>query len=363
MPDHVLARFLSLATALLLSIVVAGEAVAAGWSAPVTVTSSTYGLGGAVGVGNSAVVVAYVGLSECDDPDPCRAVMVRRSTDAGSTWERPVNFGRGGESLAVSALGSAVDIVWANGDPGRLMYSRSADLGATFSTPRALTQDSVGYASADVARGPHGVVAIAYAGRGLRVMVSSDGGRHFGPPMRVTRHADNMGNPVAVGDGVIYVAYIDEAGLLKVRSSRDAGSTWRETLVSDEMASSPWHDFTVAASGNDGYVAFRNRHGSISYRHTADAGVTWSAPFSLGRGDTRIYGAPDLSMQGGVVRAVFRVSGGLFYRESRDGVHWSPAELVTEIGFSGHVGYAGRVVVVYEAMFRNGPIRARSRAP
>ena len=51
----------------------------------------------------------------------------------------------------------------------------------------------------------------------------------------------------------------------------------------------------------------------------------------------------------GVIRLVYTRQGPLrvFYRQSSDGVHWSTAERAAKPGYEGHVGYAGKIIVLY----------------
>jgi hypothetical protein len=68
-----------------------------------------------------------------------------------------------------------------------------------------------------------------------------------------------------------------------------------------------------------------------------------------------------MSLEDGVLRAVFVADNGLYYRESEDGLTWTPPERISEIGSDAFVGFAGRPIVVYTAYAGVGQTDVRSR--
>lgn len=356
------ARSLSLPAAILVSLALATQATAATWTLPVKLASSVgVFLDGLVTLSDSTAVAVYV---DCGDPVVCYSVRVRRSIDGGATWQPPTVLAPDGYWSAISGLGSKVDVTWV--DPGgNVKYVRSTDSGASYASAKTIARGKA--AESSVARAPNGVVAVAWIndvnGGGIKTRVSTDGGYSFRATHTVAAGAEGVGNPVAAGDGVVYVAYVSD-GVLRVGRSLDFGATWTSSIVSSDLNSHTFHQFSITASGDDAYVAYPNSKGSIRYRRTTDKGETWSADMRLSPADARGSG-PQISMQEGVVRAIFNAANGLYYRESSDGVNWSPSETISEIGLDARVGFVGRALVVYDVWVRDGltEIRSRTRAP
>lgn len=153
---------------------------------------------------------------------------VATSTDGGKTFGKPVwvsnwyRFGRNeaefmraetnaehagdvtgqGETFALGAYGERLYAVWrgSRASAGRIVFSYSANRGATWSAPRYV--DAAGRSGtqfqAEVATDDRGAVAVAWFGTAgfpkrdhfnAYVAVSTDGGRTFSLPARVSSHA------------------------------------------------------------------------------------------------------------------------------------------------------------------------------
>jgi hypothetical protein len=348
----------SVAIALLLSLALASQALAAGWSAPMALTSTGKGHGGALvtTLGSSTVVAVYTNKGR---------VVARRSTNGGSSWLSPVRLSDNGDSPAAAGRGSSVDVVWSQGD--RIRYARSTSSGASFSTPVALSPTGVLVMDPSVGRGAGGLVVVSWLQVNrvpccdgmwtVMARVSTNGGSTFGP-------ARNLGSGwqtvAAAGKGVAYVAIDGFAGAdlgLSIRRSLDGGASWSQRGFGwpDDMIVRP-RAMSITAAGKHAYVAYQvvgpddSFDSWIGYRRTASKGDKWSAARNLTPpgGPTEIEAV--ISLKSGVVRAAFiRYGQGIWYSQSLDGLTWSSAqEAVTdgpreERPFG--VGHAGRPIV------------------
>jgi hypothetical protein len=133
----------------------------------------------------------------------------------------------------------------------------------------------------------------------------------------------------------------------------------------------------LAAEGHQAIVAFAEYwSGRVAYRITRTGGDTWSGrrymtPPALFNGD------PALALQGGVIRALFTANCTsdvwvpdckVYYVRSLDGRSWTSPELVSHgdliNAFAGSVQFAGRALVTYSALPKDGSfqtfVRARS---
>jgi hypothetical protein len=357
--------------ALAASILITSSVAAAHtWSDPTTLwahdqtQSSAAFPGGLVSLDGTNVVSAYVRTTNGGSPE----VFVRRSTDGGASWAAPAQISRPGTgSWRVSLAGGGMDVDavitesgGATTEPG-IQYTHSTDGGVTFSPPVLVSGGGIAYI-AHVARGPNGTVAIVWYSKQkarIFVRVSHDGGATFARRVTLWQGSPyaSGGQAIAVSAAGIYVASGSLKHGIEIRHSTD-GVAWSDRVRLDGFDSSGTGDqLTLAADGAEAYVGYvrHNRHGlASSYRHTSDGGLTWSARAKLGA-PTGSVSAPMFMVAAGLTRAAFSTSDcgsncslALFYRESADGVAWSPRELVAPAwSVPMGIGYSGQVVIAY----------------
>jgi hypothetical protein len=346
--------------------VLASQVLAAGWSPPVKVLSrpnTTAFPDGLIAPAGSTAVAVY---ETCNLSGTCYSVEVRRTADGGASWDPPVVLSNDGYFASIGGRGANADVAWVNND-NIVRYARSRNGGQSFGRARKIAfAEHPGETS--IARGPNGLVAIGWVQNSwtgkIKARISTDGGYSFGPAQTIATGSYEPGIFVAVGNGVVHVAYVKDETLF-VRRSSDRGATWSTPRkISNEMAGSGPEAFSITADGSDAYVAYVHDSGALRYRHSADKGSTWSSELQLLKAD-RYASTPRLALEGGVLRAVFSASNGLFYRESADGLTWSGRELVSEIGYGAFVGFAGRPLVVYTAAtgVSQSEVRSRYRTP
>jgi hypothetical protein len=333
---------------------------AASWAAPVQITPNEVSVHDGCRSGDSALA-AYVSFYDY--------VAVKRSNDGGASWMRQVKIEQGLVSeAAIACRGRMVDAVWINSYRAR--YANSDDRGRSFEAGRRIsTKQDDEVIEADVARGPNGVVAVVWWNQNsdgypdvivnrVRARISLDGGETFAPTVTIGR---GVAPSVAVGDGVVYVAYrAEDSNALVMRRSLNGGNTWRPpvTIAANTL---DWPD--VVAQGSEAYVGFTRGTQSghrVVYRHTADKGATWSTAVPLGA--KQGYGSSDLrlNLEGAMVQAAYVSCGDkhcnhfgrIMYRQSPDGVTWTAAERVAGGEFFGRgtVGraiFSGRPIVLY----------------
>jgi hypothetical protein len=159
----------SILTATFLSLVLATQAVAATWSQPTALTKSGKAhAGGVVTLGTSQVIAAYLNNGR---------VVVRRSTDSGATWLARQRLAKNARAPAIAGRGTNVDVVWVNKN-GRVRYARSTNSGASFRPTVALSPEFIKVRSPKVARGPNGLVVVAWTQQFAEVhaRISTNGG-------------------------------------------------------------------------------------------------------------------------------------------------------------------------------------------
>jgi hypothetical protein len=348
-------RCLAVPVAVAMSLLLAAQATAAAWSPPKALTSSGDAWGtGLVTLGSSTAVAVF---------EDAGRVFLRRSTDGGVTWASRLRLTTSGAESDISGRASNVDVVWIQND--RVRYARSTNGGASFGSSVALSPTSQWAAYPRVARGPNGRVVVAwhdFFGDAVRVRVSKDGGSSFATAKKLASTASwNPLRPaVAVGKGVIYVAYFLDETTLRVRRSVDSGATWTTaTKIADNAAAYGWAELTAA--GSQAYVAYTAENTSTMWvraRRTADKGSSWASATNLSPSTANMSLFPVISLAGGVARAAFTrcldvecITLGVFYRQSSNGTSWSAVEPVptgtAPDALADGIGYAGRIVVLF----------------
>ncbi|HET9062350.1 MAG TPA: hypothetical protein VFO62_03585, partial [Candidatus Binatia bacterium] len=146
--------------------------------------------------GDSEVYVAWVGNDDPLGASDAEEIYFSRSTDRGVTFFSPINVSSNSEKswpprMAVDGAGT-IYLVWAEGDftvDEKLLFAVSVDGGASFSEPRVLAGPTAWVEGRIVAVGD-GVIWVAWnaaasvsePGHESYVMRSVDGGLAFSPP-------------------------------------------------------------------------------------------------------------------------------------------------------------------------------------
>lgn len=340
-------RPLAAFAAAFLVLIVAQTALAATWVGDVRISQyENYG-SELLRTGPSSAVVAWQRGS---------TIQVRRTIDGGKTWSAVAQRATGVTSWATSGLGQQVDlayvrrIVASDGSvTWRLLYRRSTDGGATWSASVALTSAASKVADVDITRGSGGQVVVVWTGLTtgkLYTRRSVDGGVTFGgaryvtttgnwePGRTITYRADPR---IAVGTGVMYVAYTSKADTIVIRRSTNGGSTWSAaTLVT--TAGSP--DYSLIADGTRaiiGYTSTFTGPMKAVVRRTVDKGATWSTGKSVVTLAAGEFSArPAFAYRAGVLAVTLKYgtpgASPVWHRQSTDfGATWSARSRVSLI--------------------------------
>jgi len=357
---------LSAPVAVALSMLIAGTALGHTWSGAQAITSSGKGFAhGVVGLDSSSGEMVYE-----DWNGTAYSVIVEHTGDSGSTWKYPITLSTNGAESAIRGLYPYVDVVWEEG--GAVLYKRSPDTGITYYSTVNLTPGGGSPINLSVATGPNHIVAVAWQDevtKAVSVKVSYDGGFTFVAPATFPSTVLGMGTSVAVGNGVVYLAYKTTGAKLRVRRSVDNGFTWGASTKINDNGIGTYGQFSIAADGSNAYLAYEVKnptypgYGALRYKRTVNSGIAWSSEFVLGKNAWKTD-TPRLSLQSGILRVVFdrRVSTGLgvHYRQSADGLNWSAAEPVSSSGRAAFVTYAGKILVQYELGSGNAYLRRGS---
>lgn len=272
-----------------------------------------------------------------------------RSGDGGASWTEPEEIVPSLETTDMDLLSLGFNVqcaFWTDrGAPfRRLMASRSDDWGATWSTPRPVSDRALADAAevvtpamneiardrfAAVALRSGGVVAVwLHAGSGgcaeVRASRSRDG-MTFDPSVAV---GNSSGFPVTIAEdaaGVVVAIWLD-AGEVYAARSTDGGASWSvpslvlapdsgEALVASTLALAPDGSLGLAVS----HLRVAPEVSELVYHGTADGGLTWwTTTITTGVSTAR----PPVLVASGSTLVSFLASGTTAYRSGDSGANW-----------------------------------------
>ena len=354
--------------AMLLSLVIASTATAVTWSAKVTLTSSgTAWAGGLVTLGTSNAVAVY-------EAGP--NVFVRRTTNSGVNWasKQRINLAdTGGDYPDISGNGANVDVVWHEHALGTaaVRYRRSTNSGVSYGSSIALASLAEhDWTIPRVARNAAGIVAVAWfegMAAAIKVRVSIDGGATFGSVQTLSAVAPSY-DPipaVAVGNGVIYVAYYTDDDSVQLRRSTNNGVSWlgAQTIANNASIFPNLQALTMTAVGAKAYVGYTvddGTHVNTRYRATTNSGSTWGSAQNLSPVGTNPSIIPVLRLSGGVLYGAYSQcmdatcnTSAVMYRSKPASGSWSApvqaSHASPDWADPQGVGRAGRIIVLYTA--------------
>ncbi len=359
--------------AVVMALLVAGQSAAASWGTPVALSMSSHSFAeDLVALGGDNAVVLYT-----DGGD----VIVKRTTNGGGSWSSGVTLSGNGIFPHMAGRGSKVDVVWPQN--GRARYTRSTNGGVSFAPSVRLSprSDDV-QEEVEVARGSNGRVAVVWNDitnpdpfgtphNRLRIRLSHDGGQTFGPARTLATGRVQLPS-VAFGRGAIYFAYRSSPSQLYFRRSLNFGDTWSApALLSNNLFDHP----LLTAARDEVYVSYSSWASGNSwarYKRSTNRGATFGSAVNLSSKNGEQSFVAEMTLRGGLVQAAFERCVNncnrthVFYRQSTDGVNWTPAEKVsTNIGVSNWpagVAFADRILVAYSLTPADGGFYGYVRA-
>jgi hypothetical protein len=255
-------------------------------------------------------------------------IYARRTANLGFNWGARITLATAVNSWGASSYGARVDLAYVkrvrNTDgsiSNRVYYRRSLSGGqdGTWGTRRMTSLNSQ-IVDVDVARSGSGQVSVVwtglYTGR-IYMATSSDGGATFGTPRYITQTSNYepgartvyWSDPrLAIGNGVTYLAYTSARDTLSVRRTLDKGVTWSARRGISSSASPP---YSIVAAGSWAVVGYTTAAAGAlraAYRRTFDKGGYWSPsdryPVYPAAGE--VSSDPQFTYHNGVLAVIFR---------------------------------------------------------
>jgi len=186
-------------------------------------------------------------------------------------------------------------VVWEDdaSNNNNILFSRSSDGGATFSTPKVISNSTRFPFDPRIAVDSHDGINIVWNDDGpgnLDILFarSTDGGTTFSSPVNISHDSDSSSSPQIATDstGNIFVTWESDSGVLGILFSRsvDGGVTFSApVMISTNTSGSMAPQMAVDPAGNVNLVWEDDIASSsdISFSRSQDHGQTFSTPKSL----------------------------------------------------------------------------------
>lgn len=336
--------------AILLSVAQVGDTLAVSWTATRTVAAGGTAWAAPSSLAVSSSTVAHLVFEQ--GVVGTFGAYYRRTTNSGTNWSAPFRLSRASVGEAgvpnIAAWGTSVDAVWLEGEnilaglDTVAMYRRSMDAGVTWSDAVALSPPQESAGMPRIARRGSLVVATwtnEVTGK-VFAKVSTDGGASWKPRVALATSTRKVGSRfeafpvVAVGTGVIYVAYYSGNHSLRIRRSTTSGTSWGsyKTLAT---TGDGWYP-SLAASGSKAIVGFAATTSTDVWtviRRTTDKGANWGSAVSLASKSSYPSFSPVVAVRGSRWMAIYEkctsnscVNSDVYYRASSNSAStWSSA--------------------------------------
>ena len=290
---HVLSLFVVLTLLVLSPNFRSVEAVSSGFSTPINL-STNHGdsILPQMAVSGNDVYVLWN-----DNSTGKYGILLSKSTDSGMTFGTPVDISRNigsSSSPQFAVSGNDVYVVWQAKTTGKyqIIFAKSTDGGATFSTPVNISSNSGDSSYPKIATSGNNVYvtwSFTVTNKDYDVLFtkSTDGGATFEIPINISNNLGDSGLPqMAVSGNNVYVTW-ENNGLgnfdVFVAKSTDNGNTFTSPVnISNNAA--PSGAPQIVASGKDVYVSWMDRtpgNYEIFVAKSNDAGSTFSVPVNI----------------------------------------------------------------------------------
>lgn len=234
-----------------------------------------------------------------DDTNNGSDILFSKSSDGGATFSTPVNISPGSSfanapRIALDANG-VIYVVWQDAPVlgEQIFVSQSADGGSSFSGPVALSGSSVDSGNAVLAIDAFGNVDIAWEGdsgtMGIYFSHSTDGGATYSSPVNVATNTTGSFVPqIALGsDGSVNLIWEDDDSFgphVSFTHSADKGGSFAPAKT---LSTGPGGAFegqlAVDGSGNINavWLDLSTGNGDAYFSRSTDQGTSFSAPVNL----------------------------------------------------------------------------------
>jgi hypothetical protein len=255
-------------------------------------------------VGKTRVYVTYQDTS----PGPTQAFLIRSKKN--TKFRRPANItpDKGGAFSPRVALdsGEGVNIVWGdtNDNSGKVVFVRSTDQGETFTAPLNVSRSSGVAFEPEIAVDPSDAINIVWqdTAPGTSVIMfsrSMDGGATFSTPKQISKGSGAATEAAIASDaqGRLHVTWVDASGgdfQAYYSRSTDSGKSFSAPINASGFRDGDIHKPALTTFHNTVYLAFQNgglygeddvRNQQVYLAKSDDAGVSFGLAEQVSNAD------------------------------------------------------------------------------
>jgi hypothetical protein len=234
-------------------------------------------------------------------------IMFTKSSDNGATFTTAKNLGNSTEDSAnanVAISGNNVYVVWesvnmnstAGASNSEIMFARSSDSGATFTSPKSLSNNAGNSANPNVAISGNNVYVAwednSAGGTEIIVARSTNNGANFGPARNISNSPGESFNPrIAISGNNVYIVWVDyslgnstKSDIMLIRSTNSGANFASAEKLSDSTGEAS--DPRIAVSESDVYVVWEESttetgNGEIKFARSSDGGASFTSTSNL----------------------------------------------------------------------------------
>lgn len=264
------------------------------------------------------------------------------STDNGATWSSPRNLSnstQNEQSPDIAVDGDNIHVVWTDLSAGNweILYTMSTNNGVTWSSPQNISHSPTRPEMPKVAVDGNNVHVVwddnNPAPTEILYAKSTDSGAHWSSPRNISSTSEiSESQSIGVDGNNIHVVWRDpNPGNWEIlyTKSTDNGATWSSPQnISNTLASSG--TTAIAVEGSNLKVVWADAepgNWEILYTRSSDNGATWSSPQNIsGSADTSILA--DIAVHGSKAQILWSESPPgdwdiMYTKSTDDGVSWS----------------------------------------
>lgn len=225
-------------------------------------------------------------LYKSTGPGNKRTLLLRRSTNGGTTWSPKQtiasytsaanDMGDGG----VAVSGTRIFVAWTDRTNGKVLLRRSTNSGATFKPNQLIGTTTNPFLGKDgeldvAASGARVyVVWIPLSGKGIALRRSTDSGATWKPKQTISTAKVTFRGPVASASGqTLLVLYTLDTYAVKVARSANGGTSISSATV---VPADSDNGEDVLVSGSQARLTYKH-FGNVTMRSSTNGGATWGA--------------------------------------------------------------------------------------
>jgi len=281
-------------------------------------------------------------------------VFIIKSTDGGTTWSSPVNISNSAassEKPTIITFGTNILVTWYDFSSGNneILFSKSTDGGATWSSPVNLSNDATSSEGPSITIGGTNILITWFnndvGNSEILFSKSTDGGTTWSSPFSISNTESQSTQPTIITFGtdilITWTEHIVDSQEVVFSKSTDGGVTWSSPFSISNTVSQSTQP-AIITFGTDiliTWTEFIVYSQEVVFSKSTDGGVTWSSPVNLSQTPAvqTISGSSSIATDGTDILVAFQENSKFFkdimvVKSTDGGVTWSSPNSIAYAG-------------------------------